>query len=406
MIAASIFGIAINALLANKLRSSLTLLGVIFGVTSVMTIISALEGMMDSLEETFARLGPSTFMVGKMMTAMSNEEFREKRKRKPIEMDAYDMVLESCELCDKVSPRTFVFTKVKRGSAEMERIPILGTKANYIDIVDIELEFGRFHSFEDDLYNRRVAMIGWDLREELFPGVDPIGRDFKIGAKKYTVIGVGKKRGSMFGQSQDRYVVVPLSVHLGQFGLRQRGLQLTVKAQSVEQLEEAMDEVRLILRSQRNVPYNEPDDFDIMTADSLLELLNQFTKMFRMVLVGISSISLVVGGIVVMNIMMVSVTERTREIGIRKSLGARRGHILLQFLYESLLLTLSGGLVGIVLGFIIARSLVAWIDMQISPSIVAIMAGLFISTGTGLVFGIYPAMKAARLDPVKALSYE
>ena len=167
-----------------------------------------------------------------------------------------------------------------------------------------------------------------------------------------------------------------------------------------------MDEVRVILRSHRKVPYNEPDDFDMMTADNILDLLNQITRMFRVSLIGISAISLVIGGIVVMNIMMVSVTERTREIGIRKSIGAKQRHIMLQFLFESVIVTFSGGMVGIIAGFLIARALTAQIDMAIAPSPVAISAGFIISTGIGLIFGVYPAMKAARLDPIKALSYE
>ena len=183
-------------------------------------------------------------------------------------------------------------------------------------------------------------------------------------------------------------------------------MNITIKAVSVAQLAEAQDQVRLVLRSKRHVPYDKPDDFALVTAENVLDMVNSITAIFRTGLVGISSISLVVGGIVVMNIMMVSVTERTREIGIRKSVGAKRKHILLQFLYEAMLVTMSGGLVGIVLGYIIAKALVGMIDMDISPSTVAIIAGLSISTGTGLVFGIYPAMKAAKLDPIKALSYE
>ena len=201
-------------------------------------------------------------------------------------------------------------------------------------------------------------------------------------------------------------MVIPLSTFSKQFGLPRRGLALVIKARTVEVLDEAMDQVRIVLRAKRHVPYDEPDDFDIVTADSILDLLNQITKIFRMGLVGISSISVVVGGIVVMNIMMVSVSERTREIGIRKSIGAKKKHILTQFMFEALILTMTGGLIGIVLGYLIAESLVSMIDMQISPSMLAIIAGLSISTGTGLIFGIYPAMKAARLDPIKALSYE
>ncbi|MBD3403038.1 FtsX-like permease family protein [candidate division GN15 bacterium] len=406
MVGVAILGIAFGALLANKLRSGLTLLGVIFGVTSVMTIISAVEGMTGAIEENLKALGPSTFMVGKMMITTSHEEWREKMKRQPIEMDHYEAIIEQCRSCEEVSPRTYTMTDLKHGAEEIREVGVMGGKANFIKIIDMEIAQGRFHSAEDDFYKRQVAFIGDDIREEFFSGVDPLGKEFKIGNRKYTVIGVAKARGSTFGESEDKFVVIPLSVFHQQFGKRQRGLMLMVKSTSVGNIDYTMDEVRMILRSQRQVPYDEPDDFDMLTAESAMDLFNQLTRFFRMTLIGISSISLVVGGIVVMNIMMVSVTERTREIGIRKSLGARRSHILLQFLYEALLLTLSGGIVGIILGFIIARALVGMIDMDISPSALAIFSGLFISTGTGLIFGIYPAMKASRLDPVKALSYE
>jgi len=251
-----------------------------------------------------------------------------------------------------------------------------------------------------------VVFIGDVIREELFPGVDPLGKDIRIGGKKYTVVGVAKKIGAVFGNNHDNFVLIPFTSYMKQFGEPGDQFNLMIKAYSVEVLDETMDNVRLILRSQRHVPYNKPDDFAIITADNVLDMVNSFTKMFRYGLVGISSISLVVGGIVVMNIMMVSVTERTREIGIRKSVGAKKSHIMVQFLFEALLTTMIGGIIGIVLGFLIAKSLVGMLNMEISPSIVAIIAGLSISTGTGLIFGIYPAMKAARLDPIKALSYE
>jgi putative ABC transport system permease protein len=289
----------------------------------------------------------------------------------------------------------------------MRRVYVGGATYNLMDIADIEVSQGRFHSYEDDLYRRRVVFIGDLVREELFGDADPIGKDLRVDGVKYTVCGVAKKRGTMFGESQDDFAFIPYSTHLKQFGQPgRRGVRMMIKAVSLERLEDAQDEVRMILRAQRHVPYDKPDDFAILTADNILEALNSITRIFRMGLIGISSISLVVGGIVVMNIMMVSVTERTREIGIRKAIGAKQQHIMLQFLFEALVTTLSGGLVGIVMGYFIAESLVGMLDMQISPSTFAMVAGLTISTGIGIIFGLYPAMKAARLDPIKALSYE
>ncbi|UCE23950.1 MAG: ABC transporter permease [Candidatus Zixiibacteriota bacterium] len=406
MVIGSLFRIAVSALRAHRLRSGLTLLGIIIGVTSVMTIISALEGMAGAIEDDLSRLGPSTFIVQRIAIITSEEMYWEKIKRKPINFDAVELIEKSCDLCEKISPRAFQSSRIKYGDQSLRDIFVLGATYNYVDIVDFEVAQGRFQSYEDDLYRRPVVFIGDMIRETFFEGLDPIGKEIKVGANRYTVIGVAKKRGSMFGHSQDDFVIIPLSVFSKQFGFPRRGLSLVIKAKSVDVLDDAMDQVRMVLRAQRHVPFDAPDDFDIVTADSILDLLNSLTKIFRMGLVGISSISVVVGGIVVMNIMMVSVTERTREIGIRKSVGARRRHILTQFLFEALALTLSGGLVGIFLGYVIAEALVGMIDMQITPSALAIIAGLSISTGTGLIFGIYPALKAARMDPIKALSYE
>ncbi|MCD6248940.1 MAG: ABC transporter permease [candidate division Zixibacteria bacterium] len=403
----SIFRIAGAALWANKLRSGLTFVGIVFGVTSVMTIITALEGATGAIEKQLDTLGPSTFMVAKLMSAFSEEEFLEKIKRKPVSIRDAEIVEEDCHLCEKVSPRAHGGARVKYGDKYIRNVDITAGTANIVDIVDFEVAQGRFHSTEDDLYKRRVVLIGDDLREEFFEGVNPLGKVIKIGPEKYTVIGVAERRGEMFGESQDGFAIIPLSAFIRQFGEpRRRGINMLIKARSVELLPEAMDEVRVIMRTIRKVPYDEPDDFDMETADSILEMLNNFTRMFRLVMVGISTISLVIGGIVVMNIMMVSVTERTREIGIRKSIGAKQKHILLQFLFESVMLTLSGGVVGIILGFLIAQALAGQIDMDIEPSMLAISAGLTVSTGIGLIFGIYPAMKAARMDPIKALSYE
>jgi putative ABC transport system permease protein len=371
-----------------------------------MTIISALEGMMGAIEDDINSLGPATFMVDRMMIATSDEMFFEKIKRKPILLEDAELIADACVSCSKISPRTFRRVTLKHRDQTLRRIGMMGGTSQFIDIVDFQVGTGRFHSAEDDLYKRRVVFIGDQVREDFFEGVDPHGKVIKIDGRKYRVIGVAKRRGSMFGESQDNFVVIPLSSFVSQFGQQRRGVNIIIEAASVEKLDETMDEVRLILRSKRKVPYNKEDDFDMLTAAGFIDLLNNITRMFRFSLMGISSISLVVGGIVVMNIMMVSVTERTREIGIRKSVGAKQKHILVQFLFESTILTLSGGIVGIVLGFLIAKSLVAMMDMNIAPSVLAISLGLFISTGIGLIFGIYPAMRAARLDPVQALSYE
>ena len=406
MIVLPILKISFAALWANKLRTGLTFLGVVVGFTSVMTIISALEGMMGAIEDELATLGPTTFLVERIGMPMSHEALMEQLKRRSLQADDAEAIKERCDLCEMVATRSGGSARLKYGNETIRDVYISGATFNYIDIVDIEVANGRYHAQEDDLYRKKVCLIGDDIREKFFSGVDPLGKIIRLDGARYTVIGVAQKRGSMFGGSQDEFVVIPFSTHQQQFGNARGRLSLVIKARSLELMEDAQDQVRMVLRSRRHVPPSKPDDFSILTADNILAMMNTVTQMFRFVLVGVSSISVVVGGIVVMNIMMVSVTERTREIGIRKAVGARKRHILLQFLFESLITTLTGGLVGIVAGFMAAKMLVGMIDMNIEPSTLAIVTGLSISIGIGLIFGIYPAMKAARLDPIKALSYE
>lgn len=406
MIVFSILKIAFDALRANKLRSGLTLLGVIVGVTSVMTIISALEGMTDGIEAQFAKLGATNFVITRMGIVTSEEMFLEKVRRKPFKLNYQQLLEDNCTECEKLTPRTETSDQVRYEGNSKRNIRVVGVEAAHIEMVDLDVAVGRFHSHEDDLYSRPVVFIGQTVRETLFAGLEPLGKQIRIGDTRYTVIGVAASQGQMFGEDQDNFVIIPFSSYVQQYGEPKRRLNFTVKAYSVERLPKAMDEVRLLLRAERRVPYDKNDDFDMLTADNIMDVLNSIFGMMKLTLVGISSISLVVGGIVVMNIMMVSVTERTREIGIRKSLGARQNHILLQFLFESLMLTLGGGLIGVALGIVIASLLIGLIGFSMQPSTLAIVLGVSISTGIGLIFGIYPAMRAARLNPVKALSFE
>jgi putative ABC transport system permease protein len=397
---------AVYALRVNKLRTSLTLLGVIIGVASVITIISALEGLSQSIKAELDRLGPNTFIVTKFGIIMSDDAWFDAMKRKPLKYEYKEAIEEGCQYCEKVAVRSFSEGEVKFGKKKMKRVAIAGGTANLIDIVDVEIGQGRFHSIEEDQSRSRVAFIGAAIAEELYPGIDPIGKSIKINNIKYDIVGIAKKQGASFNENKDKFVFIPYSSFIRDVGDFWGSIAIFVKAASVERIQEAMDESRVVLRALRHVPYDKDDDFGILTADAVMAVLNDITKYVRMGLVGISSIALIVGGIIIMNIMMVSVTERTREIGIRKSIGAKQKHILLQFLFESLLLSLAGGVIGITIGVILGDVLINLIKMDMTPSLFAIAIGLIISTGTGLFFGIYPAMKAARLQPVKALSYE
>ncbi|MDH3938866.1 MAG: ABC transporter permease, partial [candidate division Zixibacteria bacterium] len=256
MVLPSLAKIAVAALWANRLRSGLTLLGVIIGVTSVMTIISALEGMMGAIEDDLAVLGPTTFIITKAGGVItSHEQWMEMMKRKPLDMQSWKLLEEGCVLCEKICPRTDGSANVKRGNNTMKRVWVSGGTSNMIDIVDFEVAQGRFYSVEDDLYRRRVAFIGDDVREELFGQTDPLEKTIRIGGIRYTVCGVAKRRGSMFGESQDEFIYIPFSAHIKQFGYPRRGLRFAIKAQSLDELQNAQDQARMILRAQRHVPY-------------------------------------------------------------------------------------------------------------------------------------------------------
>ena len=274
MILGSLLKISFDALRANKLRSGLTLLGVIIGVTSVMTIVSALEGMQSGIASQLNRMGSATFVVTRIGMATSEQEFLDKLKRKPITMKSHDLIEKECAQCDKITPRSFANARIKYADQALRNVLIEGATSAYVEIVDFEAAQGRYISQEEDLQRRRVVFIGDKIRSELLEGLDPLGKELNIGGNKYTVIGVCKKEGSMLGADQDNFVIVPMSVFLTDFGDRHGNLDMVIKAASVERLKDCMDEVKMILRSQRHVPYDKEDDFDILTADNILDMLN------------------------------------------------------------------------------------------------------------------------------------
>jgi putative ABC transport system permease protein len=398
--------ISFEALIANRLRSVLTLLGIIIGVMSVITIISAIDAMTKSFEDQLSSLGPETFIVTKFGIITSDDDWYKALKRKPFTMEDRRAVKRGCVDCMDVACRAYTRSTVKYEGESLRRMLIGGATPDIFSVVDFDIEDGRyFTDFENDRRSL-VAFVGQTIKEEFFPNSDPIGKEIKIKGRKFTIVGIAKKQGAFLGNNQDAFVFIPMNTFIKFFGQPRHNLNLMVRAKSVENLTETQDQVRAILRARRGVPYNAEDDFAILTADNILSFLSSVTLGARFTLVAISSIALVIGGIVIMNIMMVSVTERTREIGIRKSIGAKQRNIMLQFLFEALILSVGGGIIGTALGIIIAAVLGAQISLTVTPSLLAIGAGLFVSTGVGLFFGIYPAMKAAKLDPIDALRFE
>ena len=397
--------LALGALRANKLRSFLTLLGTIVGVTAVIAIISLIQGMNVYVSNALLSQGANVFTVDKFGFVMSEDDFRNAAKRKDLFLADAEAIAALSRSAAWVKAENERGDDVRFGTQRLRRIPIKGVAGDYAEVDRSELLEGRHLTAGDMSRRRTVAVLGHEVWEKLFDGRSALGAEVRIGDFKYLVVGVAAKKGSVFGQSQDNYVIVPLSAWQKVYGSRG---SITISVASVDEasFETAQDEARAILRARRGVAPGKDDDFGIVTAEMFMDLYRNFTGAAFIVLVGVAGISLVVGGIVIMNIMMVSVTERTREIGIRKALGARRRDVLMQFLVEAATLSLTGGAIGVLLGIALALLVAAISPLPAAVSWVAIVLGLGMSTGIGLLFGIYPAARAARLDPIVALRFE
>jgi len=397
--------IALRSLVANKLRSILTLIGVIIGVMTVIAVVSIISGMNRYVEAEISSMGSTTFLIRKFGIVTSQEEWIEQRKRKRITLEDMEAVKENCPDCGEVGAEAITWTKVKYKGEHLSRMAIAGATANITEILDHEIYDGRIFSEFEVEHNRRVCFVGWEIKENLFPNEDPLGKDIKIGNHYFRIIGLAEKKGTFLGSNEDDFVLIPITTFEKLFA-RRLFLMIFVKAEDFLSMEDAMDQCRVILRARRSVPYDEPDDFAIMTSESVMDFFRQFTRLALMVMGGIASISLLVGGIVIMNIMLVSVTERTREIGIRKALGARRRNILWQFLVEAVTLASVGGIVGVIMGAMIAKLISAVSPLPASVELWSVVVALLVSSSVGIFFGIFPAMKAARLNPIEALRYE
>lgn len=397
--------LALSSLRANKLRSILTLIGVIIGVMTVIAVVSIIAGMNRYVADQISTLGSTTFIIDRIGAPMTEAEFFEALKRKKLTLEDMEAIRENCSACLMVGARSYTMRRVKYKNQSLSDVGIAGATANITEISDIDLKAGRYPSEFEEEHRRQVVLVGWEIVDNLFPNLDPLDKELKIGGRRFKIVGVAKKRGSFLGQSQDNFVIIPITTFNKIFGTR-RNLSILVKAIDLESMRDAQDQARMILRLRRKVPQDKPDDFSIMTAETFMDLYRNFTSTAFLVMIGVSSIALVVGGIVIMNIMLVSVTERTREIGIRKAVGARRRHILWQFLVEAVTLSLVGGIIGILIGVLIAKLVSVTTPMPSAVEWWSVVAGLLIASSVGIFFGIYPAMKAARLNPIEALRYE
>jgi len=401
--------IALQSLWANKLRSVLSVLAIVIGVGAVIAVVTFVLGIDKYVAEKVFNLGADVFIVFKVSPAVTNvDHFLEGEKRKDLTMEDYQAVLNSCRHCDYVGATLRNASgHVKYAEQSISDTTVQGITPSMAPIYDTDLTAGRMLN-ETDMENRSpVAVVGTDITEHLMPGIDPLGREIRLDGWTYTVIGVGKKKGKTLGQTLDNYVMIPITDYLKQYGAHKNSISISGKASSAGvALDQAIDEARVALRAHRHDRAGAEDTFDIETNASLLGIWSSFSATFFMATIGVACISLVVGGIVIMNIMLVAVTERTREIGIRKALGARRGDVLMQFLIESVALALVGGIAGVLAGVSFAKAVTLLIGMPSATPLWSIATGLFVAASVGVFFGVYPARKAAKLDPIAALRFE
>jgi putative ABC transport system permease protein len=401
--------IALLSLWANKLRSALTLLGVVIGVAAVIAVVTFVNGINSYVAERIFNLGADVFIMFKVSPAVTNiDHYIEAQKRKDLTMDDYRAVREGCKLCSYVGAYARNNTgDVKYGEQALTDTIVQGMTPSVAVTQDVDIDSGRMIGESDLENNAPVAVVGTDIEETLMPGVDPIGKEIRVDGWVYRIIGVGKKKGKVMGQSLDNYVYMPITSWMKQYGSHNTNMRISAKAVGTGPvLDAATDEVRVILRSRRHDPAGGADSFDMETNSSLLSIWANLTGTFFVAMIGIAAISMVVGGIVIMNIMLVSVTERTREVGIRKAMGARRADVLLQFLIEAVILALVGGVVGVLLGITVAKGVTLAAGMPSVIKLWAVFAGLIVSASVGIFFGVYPARRAAMLDPIAALRFE
>jgi putative ABC transport system permease protein len=400
--------IAFASIWAHPLRSFLTLLGIIIGVFVVIAVSTVIEGANAYVDEKLASLGSGVFLVNKAsVTNLGDfEKFLEAMRKNPdIEIADVHALREEARTLEHVGAIDGRSGEVRNGEQIIEGVGIQGCTANMIYMSQNEPAAGRYISEFDDGQRRPVVFLGDEVATALFVHVDPVGQEVRVDGLPYTVIGVSKRIGSVLGQSQDNFVILPMSTYLKVYGAR-RSITISVKAREGVSLETAQAEVRTIMRSRHQRTFDQPDDFAIVNDQAIADLAGQITGVVAAILIPITLISLVVGGIVIMNIMLVVVTERTREIGIRKALGARRRDILLQFLVESVVLAATGGLIGVVSAYALISGAAAVLPIPAALPVFWSVLAVVMSAGVGLFFGIYPAYQASRLDPIQALRAE
>lgn len=397
-------GISFQAIRANKMRSVLTTLGIVIGIVSVTLMGTAIEGMSRAFDEMVSKIGADVLFVQKFSWFSSQEEFFAARNRKNIDLKQFKAVRDQATTIQAVSPVTGNRLSIKYRSLSSDGIIVIGANEQYVDVAGLNMEMGRFFSSSESNGDRPVAVLGYTVAEKLFPSETPLGKNVKIGNSSFRVVGVVAKQGNFLGMNMDDQAIIPITNFLQKFSNVRRGMDIRVKAANIKDLENTKEELRGILRKARGVKPGQKDDFAINQQEMFIQTFNQIGGVIAGIGLFITALSLFVGAIGIMNIMFVSVTERTKEIGIRKAIGARRSTILLQFLIESAALALLGGIIGIVISYPLSLLINQILPTSMPFSVVGI--ALLISIIVGVVSGFLPANRAAKMDPVEALRHE
>jgi putative ABC transport system permease protein len=407
-----ILRMAYDSLRNHKLRSFLTILGIVIGVMTVIGMVSVIQGLNRSFLQELESVGSDIIIVSKREPGIQmGRESEEMRTRKDLTFDdAMAIEQESSRVkavAVDLAVNFWASVPIRYQNVKSDESMILGMNDKFPQVLSVYLpKKGRSLTASDVDHSSRVCVLGSELADILFPHTDPLGKEIRIGPEAFIVVGVLQKRGNMFGQSRDNFVGIPITTLMKYYPYDLENLEIIITPESHGSLQETIDDITSVLRKRRKVPFGKPNDFAIFTQDTIVDLYNQITGAAYLVMIVISSIGLLVGGIGVMNIMLVSVKERTREIGIRKALGARGRDILQQFLFEAVFLTGTGGLLGIILGFAISLAVKAATPLPTSVTTWSVVLGFAVSVSVGLFFGIFPARKAARLDPIISLRYE
>ncbi len=399
--------IALDTIRAHKLRTFLTLLGIILSVSTLIIVVALIEGTNRYIADRVANMGANVFLVSQFGIITDRKEFvKALRRNRPITWEDYEDLRDNMELPLRVGLEGRRTGILRFGNQTLEDIDVRGVTANIGEMDVEEPATGRYVTDSDDSHRSQVTLIGADVATKLFPGVDPMGQTLFIDGRPFEIVGIAKPMGTVLGQAQDNFAYMPIQTFLKIYGSNQRGMSINVQSRGPEWSVRTQEEARTRMRARRHLQTGQEDSFGIFSASTVMDLWKNLTAAIASTMVGVVSVFLVIGGVVIMNVMLTSVTERTREIGIRKSLGARKRDILLQFLVESSVLAGIGGAIGVLLAAGLSLLVGATTSVPMAIPLSAVLAALGVSTAVGLFFGIYPARRAADLDPIEALRYE